>query len=428
VRKRVIPDVHVALHFKRFDQIDWCKVVDADAVTLVIAPPFMSELDDKKNGSKGNLQKRARSVSAWLGGRLDDEALCELSERVRLVFLSDEPELSVDFAAHRLVPTNLDDRYIACLIAEREQYPDVEVVFVTTDNIAKAKARARAIKYVEPPADAKLNDEPDEQERENAELRKKLAAYVNNTSDLRLSFRDGKQHIDEEVARPRVPPPEVGRDLRQHDMRYHLLFEQHGLYTHVEPLAPKFKPRAQYLNERRDWLQAYFDIASEHARTLLIQFTLTNSGRAPAERIRVDMTLPDGVSVRVRQLRAFPEPPRMLVPPRFSVGRSAMENLSSQHAIVPSGEPTVRLIVDPTDRQRFSIEIDHLNHQDEIALPLIHLSFPSTDAIKSFSVKYRILSATQPNPASGELHLKLTPKDVALRYPDDPEEDPRAPW
>lgn len=425
VMKRVIPDVHVALHYRRFDEIDWPKLVEADAVTLVVTPPFMSELDDKKNGSKGNLQKRARSVSAWLGDRLDTETLCKLSYRVELVFSSDEPELSVDFTAHRLVPTNLDDRYIACLIAEREQHPDTEVVFVTADNIAKAKARARSIKYVEPPADAKLSDEPDEQEKETAELRKRLAVYVNATSDVRLSFEGGKQHSAAHIERPRVAPSAVGLDLRRHQMRYDLLFKQHGLYTSMEPFAPKFKPRDKYIAERRDWLERYFDVTSEHARTLLVQFTLSNSGRAPAEKIRVDLTLPDGVSVRVRALRPLPDQPRMLVPSTWRSGTGELENLPRVPVRLP--EPTERLIVDPTDRQRFSIEVDHLNHQDEIGLPVVRLSFPSTDAITSFAVKYRILSATQPEPASGELHVKVTTKDVVLRYPDDLEEDARAP-
>ena len=430
VKKRVIPDVHVALHFRRFDEIDWRRLVGADAVVLVVTPPFMAELDDKKNGSKGALQKRARNFSTWLGEQLDAGDPCFISDGVELVFLTDEPELSVDFAAQRLVPTNLDDRYIACIIAERDRNAESEVVFVTGDSIAKAKAKAKSLKYVEPPADAKLGDEPDEHEKELAEVKRKLAGYLSASSDLRLSFLDDKEHMSAEIAVPQVVHSELQNDVRRHTTRFDLLYKQHSLYASVEPFAPQFKPREQYVSERREWLKTFRDMSIEHALMFLIPLVLSNRGRAPAKHVQIDLTLPNGVSVAARPPQPLPEAPRMLLPrgPLSAWKKIGAKlhrpGLASQLSLEGSG--SARLVVDRTDRQRVRIDVDDLNHHAQVSLPPVRVAFATKDAIKSFSVAYRVLSATQPDPATGDLHIKLMRKDVRLTYPDEPDEDFRA--
>jgi hypothetical protein len=65
VKKRVYPDTNIALHYKRFDQLDWLKLVDASEVDLVLSPVFVAELDRKKYEGTRLVRARASERSTW---------------------------------------------------------------------------------------------------------------------------------------------------------------------------------------------------------------------------------------------------------------------------------------------------------------------------------------------------------------------------
>jgi len=58
----VVPDTNVFLHFRRFDEIDWTRVLDAAPLRMVIPIRVVKELDDKKASRRNDLAERARGV------------------------------------------------------------------------------------------------------------------------------------------------------------------------------------------------------------------------------------------------------------------------------------------------------------------------------------------------------------------------------
>ncbi|SRR6266849_8947605 len=65
------PDVNYFLHFRSLDQVDWLKVLGAEAVTIVIAPVTLRELNTKKDlGETKKLRKRADSCLKKLANYL----------------------------------------------------------------------------------------------------------------------------------------------------------------------------------------------------------------------------------------------------------------------------------------------------------------------------------------------------------------------
>jgi predicted ribonuclease YlaK len=191
--KRAYPDTPVAMHYRPFKEIDWCKLVGADDVVLVITPVFLREVDEHKDHKRGALQRRARRMNSWLG-ELRKTKSWEIRPGVRVEVNTREPELDVDFAAHGLQPSVNDDKIVGCMVRDAVVHPGVPLVCVTSDNALGYKVDGAGFEVVEPPEDVRLPDEPDQAEREKRELQKQiieLKKRVEPEPDLSLRFDGG---------------------------------------------------------------------------------------------------------------------------------------------------------------------------------------------------------------------------------------------
>jgi predicted ribonuclease YlaK len=61
--KTIFLDTNVYLHYKLFDQIDWQEIVHGDAITIVIPPVIIRELNKNKEAHpQTRIRKRAAAV------------------------------------------------------------------------------------------------------------------------------------------------------------------------------------------------------------------------------------------------------------------------------------------------------------------------------------------------------------------------------
>ncbi len=188
MKKRVYPDTNVALHFKRFDEIDWLTLVDATEVDLVVALVVMEELDSKKwEGARG-IKQRARELYGWLG-KLANGA--EIRRGVRIYFEPHAPELSIDFRAEHLNDRSEDDRLLACILAATRADTSTPVVAVTADLAMMHKLRGRGLTVAEPAEKDQRQVERDEVAEENRRLKAVVTQMQAATAALQLTFEDG---------------------------------------------------------------------------------------------------------------------------------------------------------------------------------------------------------------------------------------------
>lgn len=61
-----VVDTHILLHFEPPDQVDWCTVVAASPVRLVVPLRVLEEVDGKKYTGRTDVAERARSVVSRL--------------------------------------------------------------------------------------------------------------------------------------------------------------------------------------------------------------------------------------------------------------------------------------------------------------------------------------------------------------------------
>ncbi|RLM51876.1 hypothetical protein DVK02_16795, partial [Halobellus sp. Atlit-31R] len=122
-------DTNIALHYKRPDQIDWKSEVDEKYHQVIVCSVFLAELEKHKvEHSLKKIRKRAGEYSAWLAAKYDDPII---QERAKIRFIPDEP--MIDFGAHRLDPTNFDDRLIASVIELSQREPELTCYVMTAD-------------------------------------------------------------------------------------------------------------------------------------------------------------------------------------------------------------------------------------------------------------------------------------------------------
>ncbi|GMV17324.1 MAG: hypothetical protein AMXMBFR56_55480 [Polyangiaceae bacterium] len=430
--KRAYPDANVALHYRPFDEIDWCSLVDATEVEIVLTAVFLREVEQQKDRGRGVVQKRARRVSSWLSG-LRKSGRWEIRPGVRVVPAPSEPDADVDFAKYGLVSTVNDDRFLACILRDRAQVTDANVVCVTADGLLVFKADAQGIPVVEPRNIDRLADEPDEQERELRELRKQLAAVEGARPELELRWLNGDALA--EVALAVIEP------LSEEDIDNYLseegdeIAEPEAILLAIGKRPPSEKECADYLQKLREWVRAADALRVMRSLTFQVPLVLHNGGTGNAATIDIDLVFP--VGLRLAEQRELPKLGQRPKPPKptgpydmlFAPQHLGLGALSSALGLEPNlrglFHEAVRLSFDEEDSNCVHVEVDSLKHTSDVELPPFEAWFESAATVPTgLAIKYRIHSASTPEIRTGQLHVKLSVSRLAATIPeeDEPEE------
>ncbi|MCL2778793.1 MAG: PIN domain-containing protein [Polyangiaceae bacterium] len=432
--KRVYPDANVALHYRAFREIDWCAVVEAEEVMLVVTSVLLREVNDKKDRSRGTIQKRARDWSSWIGD-LRNTKNWQIRPRVRVEVNAHEPKADL-FAEHSLDPAVADDRLIACILRDRRQYPNVPVVCVTSDILLTCMADGFDIAVVCPPADQRLADEPDETELEKRELKKKiieLEKRVNPAPNLSLGFAGGSNPLSIKLHGLERP---TDKDLDEELASERAGFEiarKFGLNITHRPPSPLLVD--EYLEQLRKWMVEHREAAVMRAHTFDVKLVLANDGIGNANDIEIDLSFLANVAIgekrslpKVKERPLPPKPKEIETPLHKYLGRgfvlesgaaAAIKALQSSAfmpqrpglsgLIVPlvSGLSSKRLVFDPKDKRHVRILVHGVNHHSSIELPRFQAWFATGCVPTGFHIEYQIYAASSPDIKKGHLDVKV---------------------
>jgi len=422
ILKRVYPDTPVALHYRPFEEIDWCAAVEADEVVLVITPVFLREVDEHKDHKRGALQQRARRMNAWLG-ELRKTKNWTIRPGVRVEVSAREPERDVDFAAHGLEPSVNDDKIIACMLRDTKAAPDVPLVCVTPDNALAFKADAAGFEVVAPPEEARLPDEPDAAEREKRELLKEileLKKRIGPEADLAVRLEGGKERVTIGLSGLEAPTEadldeEIQAERAALDLR-------HRLIPLVVQRPPSAKAVERYFAELRAWMLGTTKVAVKHAHTFNLKFVLVNEGLGNASDIAIDLSFPDTVfTSETRQLPDVAERPTAPEPEEHSFATARIPTVPPdafprlRFGQLRRREP-VRLDAEVSDPHRVRVLVDLAKHQSNIVLPPFQAWFKVGQRPTGFSIAYRIHAASTPNIKTGTLHVKVEVREGPFSF------------
>lgn len=421
-------DANTALHFLRPDLIDWCALTGCTQAVLVGAPILHRELEHQKiHNPSGKLRKRTAAYIKWLVEFVRDPAR-EVRPRTTWHFIPVEPQ--IDFPAHSLSAGIADDHLIASVISYAPP-AGVEVYVATADIGMEIKLRHRKITPLLLPDTAKLPDEPDAQEKELQELRRK-AAQKHLPSLSLITELDGSRHPFElgsqVTTASAIPPEEIRRKYPSlqgperlsadekatlsSDVRYQILCaDMCGITGDVE----------QYNKEREIFLAKYEEYFSKLlqweewvALTVEVELTLSNEGTAPATDIDVILRFPEDIVLFEEddcpKRPEEPEPPsRTDTLMHFSAltGYDPSSWLPSTHTDFPHVNVNSSASANQ-EQNEINYWSRNLKHGFTEKLDPIYFRFANRQAVRQFQVEYEISSAELPEPITGTLHF-VTP-------------------
>src|SRR4051794_33986446 len=115
-------DTCISLHYPPLKDVDWLKVCEADAVTIMVCNPYASEIDLKK--SDALISDRARKRIK----EIEDHMQKQIRNGVRIDYFFDD-ELAADWKNN---PPPNDERIAKCALKYRTKN-NAEVAIITED-------------------------------------------------------------------------------------------------------------------------------------------------------------------------------------------------------------------------------------------------------------------------------------------------------
>ncbi len=435
--KIIFLDTNIFLHYRDFDQIDWPKVLQTDAVTIVIPPVTIRELNKHKDShSKARVRNRAGTTLKKLDTLFDSNSRKQLTDCLEILLEDRDPQI-ISFTEHQLNREIQDDNLIASIIMYRDENPKSEIILVTADGglHLSGKAKRLGLLPTKLPDEFKLPEEPDPEQKRIKELEQELRELKSKTPQLSLIFDNKEQHA--EFILP--PPVELTKtmidthinDLQKRHPKKELprTDKQQGPYSLLEALASdalKFytvpvEDIAKYNAELDEYYQAYAlhlqkEVNSQNLtrRTIELKTWLANDGNTPAEDIDIFMNFPSGLIVR-RNLPQPPIPPEPPSPPKPPTEIWALPQAITGGAFphtfpdissaryLPANVSTPAITYTPSPEVH--IHIGKSKHNLPESLDALFVTLGSFDEARPFHIDYRILDANTPMPTLGQLHI-----------------------
>ena len=430
----VFIDANTALHFRRPDQIDWCRLVDANMAVLVGAPILLRELENQKivNSSR-KLRERAADYIKWLYPFVRNSET-EVRAGVRWLFLPDEPQ--IDFSTERLSLTIADDHLIASVLYFVG--PSSAHVFVATADLGlEVKLQARGISVLALPDDLRLPAELDPLKRENRELKRQIARIQARMPELSVAFEGGTQHYTLSLRDPdaltavsleqvRADNPYMSRPAsvaRPRDGVSAALADIQHLTQHIGVSAQRMAKYDEELERYFHEYQAYLDRHVVWCETLclhhLIKFVVANNGTAPASNIDLEIFFPEGtVPVDNSALPEEPKPPKTPKRPQVITdvrGLRDFDYLSSMrppnlHHMMNKNHDGIPIIREGKDS--VSVGYSSLKHGFNFTTDALIFRFADPEMVRSFSVDFRLSADELPDAVEGQVNFCIDNADT----------------
>jgi PIN domain len=444
--KIVFLDTNIIVHYQSFDQVDWLKITEADAVKIIITPVNIRELNTIKD-SPAHLwfRKRAQDILTKISRLIDDSLSVTLNANIELQVEHRDP--LVDFGVYHLDQRIQDDNLIASILMLRQEMPDANIVLITADDgvTLLAKARPHGIRTIRMPQELRLPEELNVDREKIKELEQKIREITAAMPRLSLAFENGDQHTTFSLARPLILPSTYEKDqkLEEIKQKYPRSKSQGDLSVGDSDLSTSISEISKALQVLQGWaaadqsaitiynteLDEFYVAYSEYLfhetnyenlsrRMIVLPIWILNDGTAPADDIDIHMHIPEGLQIFTE--KNIPKPPNAPTPPKLKTKYDLitermginvpLHSLSHDYYRDNSSlPPQTRNVSAPSIRRTKSYEVrihvERIKHTFRSPFDPLFLLFDSFESAEPFHLDYSIVAANVPTETSGQLHI-----------------------
>jgi len=455
-RAECFPDTNIFLHYKPLDEIDWLALTNATQVVLSIPAKVIGELDEKKElGTTSRLRQRAKDAQRDL--RKWKKKGGEIRAGVTLRFISGEPKVA-NWDALDLDEKVADDRIIAAALTQC--LGDVDQVFLVTGDFGpELKCERHNLRVLTPEGHDRLPELMGEQNKKVVELQSRLDILERKEPKLKLELEwEGKRgsHIEVVFRKPFpflvMSDDQIEKRVKEEETQLLGLIPTELDKTTLADVkagnsdlaaAMKLVPESEarrirdsipsYLEAFRAYLHASRPHYLRSKLTAKLSCILMNDGYAPAEGIEIDLHIPDGPDIFDEE--SLPEEPQAPEPPvrprtNHELIADSRTSLLQSLALPDYGRmfempdfgirnvgPSLAPRITKTNSYDLVYKWPDLRHRDEIAFEPFYCSFPTVDAVQSFSIEYQIHARNLAEPVKKTLSVifKVEPAPPLVR-------------
>lgn len=420
----VFIDTNVFLHFTFFEEVDWCKELNARAVTLVLAPVVLDELDNKKREGPRRDRERAKTALRAIASLNLAAGPATRRPGVTIEALDEEPD-DAFLAQHRLNARNGDDRLLATVLAFMAVRSE-RAVILSDDTGLSIRGPRRGVTVLSPDESLRLPDEPDETQRELETIRRENIALKNASPKLRVRFEQGG-HLEmttalttplESSARRalldlwRARHPRVQGTADKIALPGGQTFDISGFHHAMgSRSAVDAAARNHEIETAFALYEAFLDSwpgqVNAFRRCVEIRLILENDGTAFANDVHITLstTAPGIWRESLPQIEHPPEPPRErslyeLVRPHYPT----FDTPILAHRDDPIDGPSIG----EEDPSRVEYTVRRVKHHVPCALPAVYFQFENDTDVASFAITFELVAANIPKPQSGALNVRIT--------------------
>jgi hypothetical protein len=432
------PDTNVFLHYKPLAEIDWCGLLKARSVTLVICLPVIQELDNKKSDPR--LADRARRAIKEIEEH--ESAARPLRPGVTLEISNEE--IRRDEFPSSLSPDSQDDRIVHLARKYMIAHTEPKVCVLTEDYGMGLRCRVGGVAVERMQASDRLENPGEERDKKLKQVQGELAALKSRLPKLtvcavtpdqpptdeapfRCVLTDAWVDLDVqvEIEKQRLKHPKrAERRPSPHRMMITEVFESHISAEDWEKFDSEIDSflfnYEIYINNLNIW-------GSNNARTVRFDLWLLNSGNTPATDLDVHLLFPPKIrwvaesSSQGAQPLARPKAPSPPEPPKprfltelahsymgsFFGSRSWLDT-ANLPTIGRRDEPEVTVHLRANEGHVVHAKLDRLKHGQGVTLGTFLAVFGDWSEIAPFEVGYTISVTEHPEKISGTFPMIIS--------------------
>lgn len=416
-------DTNTFLHYERFEEIDWCKILNSKKVIITICSAVTKELDEKKFLAPDlKIRDRAKKIISKLNEIEETVGSNSIRDNVELHFITKEP--TIDWVSEGLDPQIYDDRIIATILCENSDLKD-SIILVTVDTGLKLKAKSKNITKFTLPNELLLPSVKTKEQKELEKLVRRVAELEGRIPDLKLKLISEDGHTDFLNFKLKTIPLLTERERKEKTSarRQELVYSGPAI-----PLATAiwFKPSQEEIKRYKKEVEKHLLMYEKYlilkwkynellSRSIKIRFGLLNNGNSPSEDIDIFLNFPDGLEVKSEE--TFPDKP--IQPEKPNPPRTPLHRLTESIKPLDFTWPVLRDTgnfstesdsstkpkIKKTNSYEVSYKIDKLKHFMDMELDAVYVIFPNIEEAFSFPIGYSIIAENVPDKIEGKLRI-----------------------
>lgn len=416
--KYLFLDTNIYIHYNDFEEIDW-KLIFKDDVSIVFPPIIMREIDKQKDhGSNARKKKKAKTIAS----KITDYLIFDKKAKFPVLSCKGpDPSLYEKYSFDRAVN---DDVFLLSALQFKEE-KDVDVFIVAADNPVLYKAKDLGLAFHILDDRFKLKEEPTDEEKEIAELKKRLKVYEDRKSEPSLRFK-ANNDILLKIKRPeKISFDDYIQDFIEKEKTAHPHWKIHSdpdaLYKDPLTLMSLISEEKiitfnqevdEYITDFKEYIEVkaqynYYDVF-----LYKIELLIGNGGSKPTGDLVIELEFPNTITLydnsSVEKCNAnIPLQPRSN-PIEFG-SRNLNKILTISDGINGYGinnqiESVKIWNLSKTCSNIIEVFEDKINHGFGKSIDLDGLRVDTRDC-KNFSIKYTIYDSELINPVKGSLNV-----------------------